>query len=293
MTDPARRPRTAVITIAAGREAHLQRQRDALSAEEVDLHIVVGMTGLPRLRPVPTAPEVTAISMTAGRRGLPLAAARNAGARAAIEHGAELLVFLDVDCVPGPGALSRYTTAALEVPPATLLCGPVAYLPPPTPQGYPPPGELARLAAPHVGRPAPEPGRILLDDKRFDLFWSLSFATSRDDWDRFGGFCEQFAGYGAEDTDFALRAAERGARLAWVGGAIAYHQHHPPSRHEERHVRELVINARLFHRRHGFWPMEDWLTDLEQAEVVHFDRAHNVLRLLPGFGAKLQAHRLR
>jgi hypothetical protein len=293
VTGRTRRPRTAVITIAAGREAHLQRQREALSADEVDLHVVVGMTGFPRLRPVPSAPEVTPISVTTGRRGLPLAAARNAGARVAIQRGAELLVFLDVDCIPGPRSLSRYTTAALEVPPATLLCGPVAYLPPPTHQGYPPPGDLARLAQPHPGRPAPETGRILLDDKRFDLFWSLSFATSRDDWDLFGGFCEQFAGYGAEDTDFALCAAAHGARLAWVGGAIAYHQHHPPSRHEERHVRELVTNARLFHRRHGFWPMEDWLTDLDRAEVVRFDRTHDVLRLLPGFGAKLQAHKVR
>ncbi|MCS7477652.1 galactosyltransferase-related protein [Umezawaea endophytica] len=293
MTGPARRPRTAVITIAAGREAHLQRQREALDADEVDLHVVVGMTGSPRLGPVDSAPEVTPISVPSGHRGLPLAAARNAGARAAIEHGAELLVFLDVDCIPGPRSLSRYTAAALEVPRATLLCGPVAYLPPPPRQGYPPPAELACLAEPHPGRPAPEAGRILLDDKRFDLFWSLSFATSSDDWDRFGGFCEQFAGYGAEDTDFALRAAERGARLAWIGGAVAYHQHHPPSRHEERHVRELVVNARLFHRRHGFWPMEDWLTDLDQAEVVRFDRARDVLRLLPNFGAKLRAHRLR
>jgi len=283
------RPRTAVITIAAGREDHLRRQREALSAEEVDLHVVVGMTGPPRLRPVPSAPEVTSISVVAGHRGLPLAAARNAGARTAIRQGAELLVFLDVDCIPGPRSLSHYTAAALAVPPATLLCGPVAYLPPPTRQGYPPPERLARLAEPHSGRPAPEAGRVLVDDERFDLFWSLSFATSRDDWDRFGGFCERFAGYGAEDTDFALRAAARGARLAWVGGAVAYHQHHPPSRHEERHVRELVANAQLFHRRHGFWPMEDWLTELARAEVVRFDRAHDVLRLLPGFGAKLQA----
>ena len=66
-----------------------------------------------------------------------------------------------------------------------------------------------------------------MDDQRFELFWSLSFATGVADWHRFGGFCEQFRGYGAEDTDFAFRAADRGARLAWVGGATAYHPHHP------------------------------------------------------------------
>ncbi|MFK0247183.1 glycosyltransferase family 2 protein [Amycolatopsis azurea] len=276
------RPSTAVITITAGRDAHLRRQREALSGEEVDLHVVVGMAGAPELRDIPKSPPVAPVLVTADDRGLPLAAARNAGARVALEHGVELLVFLDVDCVPGPECLARYQTAARRVPPATLLCGPVAYLPPPPPDGYPSAGELARLAEPHSGRPAPPPGEITLEEHRFELFWSLSFATSRDDWYRFGGFCEEFAGYGAEDTDFALRAAARGTRLAWVGGAVAYHQHHPPSRHEARHVRELVANARLFHRRHGFWPMSDWLTELDKAGAVHFDPADDSLRLLAG-----------
>ncbi|OXM57576.1 sugar transferase [Amycolatopsis thailandensis] len=278
------RPSTAVVTITAGRDGHLLRQRQALSAEEVDLHVVVGMTGAPALRDIPKSPPVTPVLVTADDRGLPLAAARNAGARVALEHGVELLVFLDVDCVPGPGSLARYRAAARRVPPATLLCGPVAYLPPPPPGGYPAASELARLAEPHPGRPAPPPGEITLEDNRFELFWSLSFATTRDDWHRFGGFCEEFAGYGAEDTDFALRAAARGARLAWIGGAIAYHQYHPPSRHESRHIRELVANARLFHRHHGFWPMSDWLTELDEAGAVRFDPTTDTLHLLSGSG---------
>ncbi|WP_410599751.1 glycosyltransferase family 2 protein [Amycolatopsis sp. lyj-90] len=277
------RPSTAVVTIAAGREAHLSRQREALAGEAADLQVVVGMAGPPDLGDVPGSPPVVSTLVTAGDAGLPLAAARNAGARVALEHDIELLVFLDVDCIPGPGALARYQAAARRVPPATVLCGPVAYLPPPPPRGYPAAGELARLAEPHPGRPAPRPGEIMLERERFELFWSLSFATSREDWLRFGGFCEEFAGYGAEDTDFALRAADRGALLAWVGGATAFHQYHPPSRHEPRHIRELVANALLFHRRHGFWPMTDWLTDLDLAGAVRFDPESGTLRLLPGF----------
>ncbi|MEU0795944.1 galactosyltransferase-related protein [Amycolatopsis sp. NPDC005961] len=288
-----KRPRTAVVTITAGRDSHLQRQRDALDAADADVHVVVTMADVPQLRPSPSAPPLELVTVRPGPRGLPLAAARNAGARAALDREAELLIFLDVDCVPGPGALARYATAASRVPPATLLCGPVAYLPPPPPGGYPAPRELARLARPHEGRPAPEEGEILLDDQRFELFWSLSFALLRDDWRRFGGFCEQFAGYGAEDTDFALRAAARGARLAWVGGATAYHQYHPPSRHEPRHVRELVANARLFHRRHGFWPMTGWLTELDRAGAVRFDRGLGTLRLLPGFGDRLETRQVQ
>ncbi len=275
-------PRTAVVTIAAGRDAHLRRQREALAGEEVDLHVVVGMAGAPDLRDTPGSPRTVPVLVKAGKRGLPLSEARNTGARVALDHDIDLVVFLDVDCVPGPGSLARYRAAAGRVPPATLLCGPVAYLPPPPARGYPAAGELARLAEPHPGRPVPSPGEITLEKGRFELFWSLSFATSREDWRHFGGFCEEFAGYGAEDTDFALRAAARGARLAWVGGAVAYHQYHPPSRHEARHVRELVANARLFHRRHGFWPMADWLTELDGAGIIRFDPEHDCLRLLPG-----------
>ncbi|WP_414938203.1 glycosyltransferase family 2 protein [Amycolatopsis sp. cmx-11-51] len=284
------RPRTAVVTITAGRDAHLRRQREALAEEEADLHVVVGMAGPPDLRGAPGSSPVVSAHVVAGDRGLPLAAARNAGARVALEHDIELLVFLDVDCILGPGSLARYQAAARRVPPHTVLCGPVAYLPPPPPRGYPAAGELARLAEPHPGRPAPPPGEITLEDDRFELFWSLSFATSREDWRRFGGFCEEFAGYGAEDTDFALRAAGRGARLAWVGGATAFHQYHPPSRHEPRHVRELVTNAHLFHRRHGCWPMTGWLIELDRAGVVRFDPGQDVLRLLPGFEHRLALH---
>ncbi|MFD0427690.1 glycosyltransferase family 2 protein [Streptomyces zhihengii] len=42
-----------------------------------------------------------------------------------------------------------------------------------------------------------------------------------------GGFCEQYTGYGGEDTDFAATATRSGVDLWWVGGAEAYHQHHP------------------------------------------------------------------
>ena len=34
------------------------------------------------------------------------------------------------------------------------------------------------------------------------LFWSLSFALDAGDWDALGGFCEDYVGYGGEDTDF-------------------------------------------------------------------------------------------
>ncbi|MFE4874277.1 glycosyltransferase family 2 protein [Streptomyces sp. NPDC056682] len=74
---------------------------------------------------------------------------------------------------------------------------------------------------PHPARPVPPDGQIVRDgDPR--LFWSLSFALTAATWERVGGLCEDYTGYGAEDTDFAARATSRGVGLWWMGGAPAY-----------------------------------------------------------------------
>ncbi|MET0865731.1 MAG: galactosyltransferase-related protein [Nakamurella sp.] len=101
------------------------------------------------------------------------------------------------------------------------------------------------------------------------MFWSLSFAVSAATWDRLDGFCEEYTGYGAEDTDFGYRAFLAGMDISWLGGADAFHQYHDTERPPVRHLRDIVSNATIFHRRWGFWPMEGWLTafrDLGLAE---------------------------
>lgn len=272
--------RTAVVTITRGRDAHLDRQRRGLAANPPDLHVVVGMGIGPQLDDVAGAPPTVVTTVPAAGPGLPLAAARNAGAAAAIAAGAQLLVFLDVDCIPSRRLLGRYAAAAGTVAHPALLCGPVAYLPAPPPGGYPADvAALAELAAPHPARPAPPDGEVRRGD-RWELFWSLSFAVTAADWVTLGGFCEEYTGYGGEDTDFALVAAGAGAGLYWVGGADAHHQHHPASREVPGRAAEIVRNARLFHRRWGRWPMAGWLADLDAAGVVEFDPAAGVLRLM-------------
>ncbi|MBW5422053.1 glycosyltransferase family 2 protein, partial [Streptomyces sp. BG9H] len=122
--------RTAVITLAAGRHSHLILQQDGLASGTCrpDHYVVVSMADpdIPRHTAGrdPVA-DVACLALIEGR--LPLAAARNAGAARALAAGAELLVFLDVDCVPGPTLVQRYAEAAAE---GALLCGTVAYLPP-------------------------------------------------------------------------------------------------------------------------------------------------------------------
>lgn len=96
----------------------------------------------------------------------------------------------------------------------------------------------------------------------------MSFACSDDAWRRSGGFCEDYVGYGGEDTDFARVALVTGLDLGWVGAARAFHQWHQVSRPPVEHVADIVRNARIFHARWGEWPMLGWLEAFEERKLV-------------------------
>jgi GT2 family glycosyltransferase len=267
--------RTAVITTAHGRTLHLRRQLDGLSrsARLPDIHIVVAIDD-------PAVSEVVAASGSAahvvhrenGPGPLAVASARNIGALKALDHNADLLVFLDVDCIPGRNMLGRYHEAVVdpEHGPA-LLCGPVTYLPPPQHgEGYP--VALEHLINPHPARPAPRAGEVIATAD-YELFWSLSFALTASTWRQIGGFCERYRGYGGEDTDFAQTARATGVPMRWVGGAHAFHQFHPVSDPPVEHVHDIVRNATIFHQRWGWWPMANWLDAFERRGLITRDRA--------------------
>lgn len=267
--------RVAVVTIVHGRFEHLLLQRRALErpGNRPDHHVIVAMDDDRPARS--TAPElggahVVSIGATTG--GLPLARARNVGAATARALGADVLVFLDVDCVPADGAVDAYVAAAVDAATADrLLCGPVTYLPPAPVGGY----DLDRLAesdSPHPARPAPASGEVEFGGPH-ELFWSLSFALTVRTWCRIGGFSEEYAGYGGEDTDFAYRARDAGVELAWIGSARAFHQHHPVSSPPVEHLDAIVRNATIFHRRWGSWPMTGWLDRFEELGLVVRDGA--------------------
>ncbi|MCZ4521970.1 galactosyltransferase-related protein [Rhodococcus ruber] len=260
----------AVVTVVAGRHEHLGAQVRGLrgaAVEQVD-HIVVSMGDnaiagvLTRTGSAATCIEIPADGT------LPLARARNLGAAAAVDRGAELLVFLDVDCIPGPGLLERYRCAA-AVPgnERSLLCGPVTYLKERDAGAEGP--ALAALTAPHPARPNPPAGTVA-DGDNFDLFWSLSFAVTTQTWTELGGFCEDYTGYGGEDTDFAATAVASGIGLRWVGGAHAYHQWHAVSDPPVEHLDDIVANARRFFDRWGRWPMIGWLDAFAARGLIEF-----------------------
>ncbi|MEE2032950.1 glycosyltransferase family 2 protein [Rhodococcus chondri] len=266
--------KVAVITVVAHRSDHLQRQLEGIarSSRAPDEHVIVSM-GDPEVPAVVIAggSRAEVVMMDAGPGRLPVAAARNLGADTALSRGAELLVFLDVDCIPAPDLTARYESAATAEYSGALLCGPVTYLPPPEPGGY----DLDRLdrsLAPHPARPCPPDGEIR-DSTDHELFWSLSFAVSADTWRRIGGFCTDYCGYGGEDTDFGQQAAHAGVRLAWVGGAHAFHQHHPVSSPPVEHLDDILANAALFHHRWGWWPMQGWLDEFQDMGLIAYDTA--------------------
>jgi N-acetylglucosaminyl-diphospho-decaprenol L-rhamnosyltransferase len=214
------------------------------------------------------APHASVIPMYGPLSGLPLARARNLGAEAAIADGADLLIFLDVDCVPAAELVGAYEQAA-SIHEDDLLCGPVAYLPPAPTDGYDL-DRLDQLAQPHPARPCPPPGHTTRDAEHHELFWSLSFAVTPQSWQRVGGFHEGYTGYGAEDTDFGYTARAAGLLLAWVGGARAFHQHHPVSTPPVEHLADIVRNANVFHARWGVWPMGGWLTEFQRLGLVEW-----------------------
>lgn len=263
--------KTVVVTVVSGRHEHLAAQVRGLNASTsgpVD-HIVVAMgdRAIPHIVSEFASPA-TCIEMPM-ESPLPLARARNVGAAAALELDAELLVFLDVDCIPAPRLLEHYRSAA-TVPGnrRSLLCGPVTYL---KRQSLGVEGAaLIPLTAPHPARPNPPSGSVE-HGHNFDLFWSLSFAVDAPTWTELGGFCEDYSGYGGEDTDFAATAEASGMGLRWVGGAHAYHQFHPVSDPPVEHLDDIVVNARTFFERWGRWPMVGWLDAFAARGLLEYD----------------------
>jgi len=263
----------AVVTIAAGRHRHLQTQREHLarSDRQPDQHVIVSM-GDPEIQRVAAASGSSphhVIALETGPR-LPLAAARNAGAAAAARLGSDLLIFLDIDCLPDPLLVSRYLAAATARPPmGGVFAGPIAYLPPAGTGGYPSVlGSRYRFG--HPGRPVPAEDAIEACPDPW-LFWSLSFAVTVSAWEQIGGFDESYQGYGGEDTDFAMRFTRAGLSMWWVGGAWAYHQYHASPDPPVQHVADIVRNATRFHRQWGWWPMLGWLEAFEHLGIAYRD----------------------
>lgn len=199
---------------------------------------------------------------------LPLAKARNQAVKAA-SH--EALIFLDVDCIASPTLVSRYRDALAQQP--ALYIGEVHYLPA-NAVSYHADGtlDLARLATlgeRHPARPALSEQEIRFEPDHGNL-WGLSFALMRQDHQRAGGMDEGYIGYGGEETDYAWRLAAADVPLYWVGGALAWHQHHPMYAPPWPHFEAIIANARRFYQRWEQWCMEYWLNQFHEAGAIRW-----------------------
>ncbi|MGN7947139.1 galactosyltransferase-related protein [Microbacterium sp. 22215] len=271
--------RVAVITPASiTRLDHLHRQRRFLRDLQTPGIEILRIEAWLDPEPAPAPPAVSSVHVPPGADGMRVGAARNAAARLALTHDVDLLVFLDVDCLPGSALLERYVAAA-RTHPDDLLCGPVTYL-----ESVQRPSTMSELDAmthPHPVRPLPLDGTVVpASDEEFDLFWSLSFAVTPEAWTRLGGFDEAYQGYGAEDTDLGRRARSLGMRVQWVGGAHAYHQWHPAGSPPWRHLDDILRNGALFAERWGEWPMGGWIDAFITGGAVepHGDGYRRVVR---------------
>lgn len=260
-------PTVSCCVIARGRLDHLRRVLVGLDRQTRPLDdVVVVSIGDPEVVAVaessPIVTTVTSIEHVPGDP-LPLAGARNRGADRAT---GDLLVFLDVDCIPASRLVADYVTQRQS----GLLMGSVRYLPPSVPGSIQDwtEDELRRHGRPHPARPLPD--RAVQTD-RYELFWSLNFATDRATWLSLGGFDQGYRGYGGEDTDLAFEARRRSIPAWFVAGAESFHQHHVVDDPPIDHLRDIVSNARRFRRKWNCWPMTGWLEAFNDQGLVRWD----------------------
>ena len=263
----------SVATLGHGRPSHLANLvRGLMRQTKAPKELVVGVMGGDRYETMPEAPFPIRLLEVSGST-LPLAAARNAAAAAS---SGDVLVFLDVDCIPGATLCEDYAAALGELD--GLLMGEVMYLP----DGATVPGwsfaDLDAVAVRHSDRRGPPPNGIeVCEDYR--CFWSLSFAMSRQAFNMSGGFDERYVGYGGEDTDFAKGLSVAGVPLAWLRGALVYHQYHPHHMPPVHHLDSVVRNAELFETKWGYRTMGHWLYAFRLMGLIDdFGRPIRILR---------------
>lgn len=242
----------SVCTLAHGRDWHLINlvRGLVLSSIQPDELIVAVMQD--SCYDLPTT-DFPIRQVMLGSSGIPLAKARN---QAASKASSDLLVFLDVDCIPNPQLIADYLAASAQE--SGIFMGEVAYLPSSADTGHLDFENFDRLGCKHSERAGP-PLAQLGECRDYRQFWSLNFALQADEFRGTGGFDEQFDGYGGEDTDFARSVTAAGLPIWWVRNAKAYHQYHPHHMPPVHHLDSVIANAHRFQDKWGEPTMQHWL----------------------------------
>ncbi|GMM93382.1 glycosyltransferase family 2 protein [Qipengyuania sp. MTN3-11] len=254
----------SVCTLAHGRDEHLQYLVRGLNhSRRPPCELVVAAMQDRRYELPETGFPIRQIVL--GTDAICLAKARNVAA----EHArGEMLVFLDVDCIPAPSLIQDYAAAlALE---DGIFMGEVGYLPSGATVGGIDFETFEELAVEHSERAGPPPG-FLGSCEDYRCFWSLNFAMRKATFAQLGGFDEDYVGYGGEDTDFGRVATSNGVPLWWVRGAKAYHQYHKHHMPPVHHLDSVLANAAVFARKWGHSTMDHWLRAFSLMGLIESD----------------------
>lgn len=220
---PPEPPMVSVIVAHYRQPDQLARTLRALRRQDHPrdrMEVIVADDGSPE---VPAVPDGVRL-VRQDDAGFRLAAVRNLGARAAV---GDVLVFLDADTTPEP-AYVRELTRLPALAPDCVTVGRRRHA---RLAGSAPAEDIERAA---TARALPEPtwltdgyraSRNLLDadDRSYRYVIGAVLACSRRMFEQVGGFDESFTAYGGEDWEWAYRAWVRGAVLAHVPAAVAWH----------------------------------------------------------------------
>lgn len=272
--------RTALVTT-------VRRQHDALldqvsgfslGADVPDLHVVVALadrTVTQGRLPITSDRWTTLIDgLPTVRQQLPTARALHLGIERAVEAGADLLVLLEVTCIPGPRFLQTLHEHLAEHADAR---GPVLWAPtvqrlrPAPTEGY----EFTRLeewvraARQQPSAPLdPELAGAPIDP---DTFSSPCLVISAADLAAVGGLCPDYVGGMGHDTDLAAAVTDAGGAVRLVPGATAYRRHGTTGPPDEVHLACAMHDAQLFRGRWGRWPRAPWLTELVETGRISLE----------------------
>ena len=186
---------------------------------------------------------------------LPLAAARNAGAKAA---KTDILFFLDVDCIVHPNLFKDMIETMKG---KTVLSAYPMYLP-----YLPEHGVYETLLSDAVKHPdrASIPAGHAVSYKKF---WSLIFCIQKSAFNKIGGFDESFTGYGGEDTDFAHSFDAHGYILEYVNTHVL-HQWHKKYSPPVNYLDDILVNAKQYFKKWNVYPMYAWLQEFEKMGLI-------------------------
>ena len=257
--------KATICTLAHGRHDHLTNLVRGLNhSRRPPLELVIGVMQ-DNAYELPQTGFPTRQVLLGKRDPICLAAARNAAAEKA---QGDLLIFLDVDCIPAPGLIDDYIAAAKTHD--GVFMGEVGYLPKGATDGGLNFDRFEQAAVLHSERAGPPRGQVgaCLD---YRCFWSLNFALTAERFLDLGGFDTRYVGYGGEDTDFGRKIAEQEMPLWWVRGAKAFHQYHAHHMPPVHHLDSVLRNSEVFAAKWGQPTMQHWLRSFRLMGLIDRD----------------------